>query len=187
MNSARSSACLIAVVSWAGALPAAVIRGNVIQNQTGRPLARAVITLQPVTGTPGGTQTMRSNSYGAFEFSSLAGGAYVVRASKAGFLTAEYGQKQWNAAGVPVALTDLLRAYRFDGLPPGAYRVLATFEYQAPMWPRWTRPARVRLISKPNRTCSWIWVCTRSVRPGLREAWDKVRFRALSELVAATP
>jgi hypothetical protein len=28
--------------------------------------------------------------------------------------------------------TDLRGAYRFDGLAPGIYRVLATFEYQAP-------------------------------------------------------
>jgi len=28
--------------------------------------------------------------------------------------------------------TDLRGGYRFDGLPPGTYRVLATFEYQAP-------------------------------------------------------
>ena len=28
--------------------------------------------------------------------------------------------------------TDLRGAYRFDGLTPGIYRVLATFEYQAP-------------------------------------------------------
>ena len=26
----------------------------------------------------------------------------------------------------------LFRSYRFDGLAPGIYRVLATFEYQAP-------------------------------------------------------
>jgi hypothetical protein len=28
--------------------------------------------------------------------------------------------------------TDLQGGYRFDGLAPGTYRVLATFEYQAP-------------------------------------------------------
>src|SRR5215469_1409337 len=91
---------------WAGMLPAAVIRGNVVENQTGRALARAFVTLQPVTGTPGGTQGLRTNSYGAFEFSSLAAGAYVVRVSKVGFLTVEYGQKQWNSAGFPVMLAE---------------------------------------------------------------------------------
>jgi hypothetical protein len=28
--------------------------------------------------------------------------------------------------------TDMRGVYRFDGLPPGAYRVIATFEYQQP-------------------------------------------------------
>jgi len=86
-------------------LGAAVIRGNVVENQTGKPLARAVVTLQPVQGTPGGTQAMRADSYGSFTFSSLGAGAYVVRVSKAGFLPTEYGQKRWNAAGLPIALT----------------------------------------------------------------------------------
>jgi hypothetical protein len=89
-------------------LCAAVIRGNVVENSTGKPLARAVVTLQPVQGTSGGAQIVRTDGYGAFTFSSLAAGAYVVRVSKVGFLPTEYGQKRWNAAGAPVALT-------FDG------------------------------------------------------------------------
>jgi hypothetical protein len=102
----RRSACFAAVVSWTCVLNAGVIRGNVVENQTGKPLARAVVSLQPVTGTPGGTQGVRTNGYGAFEFSSLAAGAYLVSVSKAGFVPTEYGQKQWNAAGVPVMLTE---------------------------------------------------------------------------------
>jgi hypothetical protein len=90
---------------WPAMLCAAVIRGNVVENQTGKPLGRAVVTLQPVQGTAGGTQAMRTDSYGAFAFSSLGPGAYVVRVSKAGFLPMEYGQKRWNAAGTPIALT----------------------------------------------------------------------------------
>ncbi len=90
---------------WPTILGAAVIRGNVVENQTGKPLARAAVTLQPVQGTAGGAQAIRTDSYGAFTFSSLAAGAYVVRVSKAGFLPMEYGQKRWNSAGTPIALT----------------------------------------------------------------------------------
>jgi hypothetical protein len=90
---------------WPAMLCAAVIRGNVVENQTSKPLARAVVTLQPVQGTPGGAQTVRTDSYGGFAFSSLAAGAYMVRVSKVGFLPAEYGQKRWNAAGTPIGLT----------------------------------------------------------------------------------
>ena len=90
---------------WPTILGAAVIRGNVVENQTGKPLARAVVTLQALPGTPGGTQSVRSDSYGAFVFSSLGEGAYIVRAAKAGFLPMEHGQKRWNSAGTPIALT----------------------------------------------------------------------------------
>jgi hypothetical protein len=65
-----------------------------VENQTGKQQARAVVTLHPVQGTPGGTQTVRTDSYGAFAFSSLGFGAYVVRVSKAGFMPTEYGQKR---------------------------------------------------------------------------------------------
>jgi hypothetical protein len=73
---------------------AAVIRGNVVENQTGKPLARALVALRPIQGTLGGPQGLRTDSYGAFAFDSLAAGAYVVRVSKPGFLPTEYGQKR---------------------------------------------------------------------------------------------
>jgi hypothetical protein len=90
---------------WPTILGAAVIRGNVVENQTGKPLARALVTLEPVQGSPSGTEVMRTDRYGAFAFSSLGAGAYVVRVSKAGFLPTEYGQKRWNAAGTSITLT----------------------------------------------------------------------------------
>jgi hypothetical protein len=96
---------LMLAAFWPTILGAAVIRGNVVENQTGKPLARAVVALQPVQGTAGGTQTIRTDGYGGFAFASLGPGAYVVRVSKAGFLPMEYGQKRWDAAGTPIALT----------------------------------------------------------------------------------
>ncbi|MBV8730366.1 MAG: carboxypeptidase regulatory-like domain-containing protein [Acidobacteriia bacterium] len=95
----------VLVAFWPTILAAAVIRGNVVENQTGKPLARAVVTLQPLQGTPSQTQALRTDSYGAFTFSSLGAGAYVARVSKTGFLPTEYGQKHWNSAGTPIALT----------------------------------------------------------------------------------
>ena len=90
----------------ASALEAAVIRGVVVENQTGRPLARALVTVQPVAGTPGAAQSARTNLYGAFEFSPVAAGAYLVTASRRGFATLEYGQKRWKAAGVPIVVDE---------------------------------------------------------------------------------
>jgi hypothetical protein len=49
---------------------------------------------------------MRTTQFGGFEFDGLAGGAYVLKASRRGFLPAEYGQKRWNSAGMPVAIAE---------------------------------------------------------------------------------
>jgi len=85
-------------------LHAAVIRGVVVENFTSKPLARAQVALQPVGGTPGAPKAMRADSHGMFVFASLATGAYIVRATRNGFMSAEYGQKRWNSAGMPVML-----------------------------------------------------------------------------------
>jgi hypothetical protein len=99
------SFCLALLAFTPGAASAALIRGNVVENQSGKPLARAVVTLTPVQGTAGGAQSARTNGYGTFSFESLAGGGYVIRVSKLGFMPMEYGQKQWNSAGRPVFVT----------------------------------------------------------------------------------
>jgi len=114
----RSCSCALFVWCFcANLLSGAVIRGSVVENQTGKPLARAAVTLQPVAGTPGGSLSIRTNSYGAFAFDSLAGGAYVIKASKRGFMPAEYGQKQWNSAGTPVFLTSEAATFLTIRLP----------------------------------------------------------------------
>src|SRR6266571_4351164 len=87
------------------ALHGAVIRGTVVENQTGKALSRASVALQPIAGTPGNPLTAITNSYGGFEFGPLAAGAYVLKASRRGFISTEYGQKQWNSAGSPIVVT----------------------------------------------------------------------------------
>src|SRR4051794_16055304 len=69
----------------AGNLQAAVIRGTVVDNQTSRPLARVVITAEPVTGTRGQSVSTRTNSSGSFELPTLAAGAYLLTANKRAF------------------------------------------------------------------------------------------------------
>lgn len=90
------------VIVAAGALEAASIRGTVVENQTGRPLARAQVELEPVPGGSGKPASARSNQYGAFEFAGIAAGSYLVSASRLGFVSVQYGQKHWDAPGVPV-------------------------------------------------------------------------------------
>jgi hypothetical protein len=93
---------LVAVWLQAGLLEAAVIRGIVVENMTGYSLSRSLVTLHMV-GTPSDSAvSVRTSESGAFEFMNLAAGAYIVRASRRGFLPMEYGQRQWNSAGTPV-------------------------------------------------------------------------------------
>jgi hypothetical protein len=87
-----------------GALHAAIIKGSVVENQTGKALARTLISIQPLPGSAGPTGTVRTNTYGTFEFIDLPAGAYLIHASRRGFMTVQYGQKNWRAAGQPVVL-----------------------------------------------------------------------------------
>jgi hypothetical protein len=85
---------------------AAVIRGVVVEDAGGLPLARSLVVLQPIAGTGAQAQSMRSNHDGQFEFGSLPPGAYLVLASRRGFAPVQYGQKQWRGSGVPLVLDD---------------------------------------------------------------------------------
>lgn len=85
---------------------AAVIRGTVIEHSSGKPLARTQVTLAPVPGTSGPTQSIRTNTWGTFEFSALPAGSYILSASRLGFPPVQYGQKNWRAAGMPVPVAE---------------------------------------------------------------------------------
>jgi hypothetical protein len=88
----------------AATLHAAVIRGTVVEHSSGKPLARTLVALAPLPGTLGTPQSVRTNTWGTFEFPPLPAGAYLVSASRRGFPPVQYGQKNWRAAGTPVVL-----------------------------------------------------------------------------------
>ena len=87
-------------------LHAATIHGNVVEHQSGKPLSRVLVKLLPLPGVAAQPVTARTNTYGAFEFSNVPAGAYMVTASRKNFVTVQYGQKQWNSAGEPIVLDD---------------------------------------------------------------------------------
>jgi hypothetical protein len=89
----------------AAALHAATLRGTVVENLTGHPLAHTSVLLEPVPGSGGGRVTGRTNRYGLFEFTARPG-VYIVQATRVPFLTAYYGQKRWNSAGMPLTVTE---------------------------------------------------------------------------------
>jgi hypothetical protein len=96
---------------------AATLRGAVVDNQSGRPLARSLVVIQPVAGTAGTVQSTRTNSYGAFEFPPLPAGGYLLSASRRGFAPVKYGQKRWKGSGIPVVLADTTVAILSIRLP----------------------------------------------------------------------
>jgi len=89
-----------------GAMRAATLRGTVVENLTGHALAHASVLLEPVAGSGGVRMTGHTNRYGLFEFADTAPGVYLLQVTRAPFLTAYYGQKRWNSAGMPLTVTD---------------------------------------------------------------------------------
>ncbi len=92
---------LVLVLAIAG-LRAADIKGTVVENQSGHPVARVAVALETVPGGSGLKLSARTNINGFFEFSNLPAGAYMLTAARVGFATVQYGQKQWKSAGMPV-------------------------------------------------------------------------------------
>jgi hypothetical protein len=97
---------LLATVPVTAQTGESVIRGIVVEASTNKPLARATVRLEPMPGTPGSAQTTRATRLGGFEFQYLPAGNYVLKASRKGYLSAEYGQKRWNSAGQVLVLGD---------------------------------------------------------------------------------
>jgi hypothetical protein len=81
------------------AVQSATIHGIVVEQQTGRAVARALVAVHPVAGGSGVTKAVRCDRNGVFELTSLPAGAYVVTISRRGFAPVEYGQKRWKGAG----------------------------------------------------------------------------------------
>jgi hypothetical protein len=90
------------LVLLAASAHGAVIRGSVSEALTGNPLARTLVQIEPVPGTPGAAQSVRASERGQFEFGGLAAGGWVVKATRPGFLPVENGQRRWNSAGFPL-------------------------------------------------------------------------------------
>ncbi|HWE49918.1 MAG TPA: carboxypeptidase-like regulatory domain-containing protein [Bryobacteraceae bacterium] len=83
---------------------AGVIRGVVVEKSTGYSLAHAAVTLEPVPGGNLPGRTMLTSEAGGFAFDKLPAGAYVLKASRRGFMPGEYGQKRWNSAGTVIVV-----------------------------------------------------------------------------------
>jgi Carboxypeptidase regulatory-like domain len=99
----RLIVCLISVALFGRA---GVIKGVVLEQASGRPLARSVVRLQPVPG-PGNhavpLQT-RAGPSGSFEFPAVPEGLYLIVATRDYYFPAGFGQRRPNGQGTPVAM-----------------------------------------------------------------------------------
>jgi hypothetical protein len=105
-HSSKAMRKLFVLTLATGVLHAAAIQGTVVENQTGHAVARATVVLEPVTGASLPRRSIRTNTNGFFEFAGLPAGAYLLTASRTGFATIQYGQKQWKSAGVPIVVAE---------------------------------------------------------------------------------
>ncbi|MDR3698672.1 MAG: carboxypeptidase-like regulatory domain-containing protein [Candidatus Sulfopaludibacter sp.] len=107
---------LLLLPALGGTLEAAIIRGAVVENLTGKPLSRAQVTAQPI-GSGGPAVRVSTNPSGSFEITTLRAGAYIVTASRQNFAPVQYGQKDFRSAGLPVILEDVSSTFLNFRLP----------------------------------------------------------------------
>ena len=86
-------------------LHGAAIRGMVVESQTGYPIARATVTMEPAAA-GSNPKSVRTNLSGIFEFTALPAGTYRISAAKLAFAPVQYGQKRWFSPGMPIALAE---------------------------------------------------------------------------------
>lgn len=81
-----------------------VIAGTVVSADAGRPIRRARVTI--LGGSPKVSHTALSDEQGAFRFSGLPPGQYLLNSSKGGYLETIYGQKHPGSGrpGTPIQL-----------------------------------------------------------------------------------
>jgi hypothetical protein len=92
------------LVLCAASLPGAEIRGTTVTFDGGEPLSVTAVALRAIGGADATGVTTKTDRFGNFTFSSIGAGAYLITATRPGFVPARYGQKRWNSAGLPIVI-----------------------------------------------------------------------------------
>jgi hypothetical protein len=82
------------------------ILGRVSAADTGKPLRRARVEIMSASESALRPVTSSTNSSGDFEVRDLAPGFYIVRASRAGYLATEFGQRRSRESGLQIEIRD---------------------------------------------------------------------------------
>ena len=120
-------------------LHAAVVQGVVLDDETGNPLARTLVLLSPLPGTPAAALTLRTGERGAFSILSVRTGWYTLKTSRKGFADTEAGQLRAGRPGLPFEVTaDTQSTFvqiRMRRLPAALGSVLDENSVGIPDWP----------------------------------------------------
>jgi 5-hydroxyisourate hydrolase-like protein (transthyretin family) len=99
------------------------LRGRVFGADTGQPLRRAQVQLNPETAPPGApseSQATTTDADGRYEFKGLRAGRYTVRAQKSSYLAISWGQQRSGEPGKLIGIVDGQTIDRVDfALPKG--------------------------------------------------------------------
>jgi hypothetical protein len=87
---------------------AGTIQGVVLEQASGRPLARTVVRLDSIPQSGGGSQglTTRAALSGHFVFPAIAPGVYLLTAVREGYFPGAYGQRLPTGRGTPIYVSD---------------------------------------------------------------------------------
>jgi hypothetical protein len=99
---------ILALLATAVCMQAGTIQGVVLEQASGRPLARTVVRLDPVpqsSGTKAPPLTIRAGRTGHFVFPSVVPGVYILNATREGYFRAAYGQRLPIGRGTPIEVT----------------------------------------------------------------------------------
>jgi hypothetical protein len=101
---------ILALWVTAAGLHAAVVQGIVLEQASGRPLARALVRLEPVpgsgnSGAPLKPRTTRAGRSGHFVFTGIQPGLYHLVATNDGYFPAAHGQRRPTGNGTPFPVT----------------------------------------------------------------------------------
>ena len=120
----------VALAFLAAAVQAGVIQGEILEQASGRPLARTIVRLEPVPGQTTATVRplqLRANGTGHFVFPSVPSGLYLLKVQREGYSPAAYGQRRATGQGTPIQVTphsDLFAEFRMRRMGAISGRVL---------------------------------------------------------------
>jgi hypothetical protein len=95
-----------ALLLLAACLNAATVQGVVFDEETANPIARSQVSLLPLPGTQTKSVTVLADDHGRYLFSAVPPGWYIIRVSRIGFETGEFGQLRPGLPGKPFQVKD---------------------------------------------------------------------------------